>query len=101
MKAIINAELVMKDHLIPEAVLLIADGKIAGFGEMRTTSIPEGCEIIDAKGLYVGPGLVDIHSHAGNNIRFADDPIAAAKQHRENGTTSILATPSTRGTRKG
>ena len=101
MKAIINAELVMRDHLIPEAVLLIADGKIAGFGEMRTTPIPEGCEIIDAKGLYVGPGLVDIHCHAGSNIRFADDPITAAKQHRENGTTSILATPSTRGTRKG
>ena len=28
MKAIINAELVMRDHLIPEAVLFIEDGKI-------------------------------------------------------------------------
>ena len=28
MLAIINAELVMKDHLIPEAVLFIDDGKI-------------------------------------------------------------------------
>ena len=101
MKAIINAELVMRDHLIPEAVLFIEDGKIAGFGEMRTTPIPEGCEIIDAKGLYVGPGLVDIHCHAGNNVRFADDPITAAKQHLESGTTSILATPSTRGTQAG
>ena len=36
MLAIINAELVMKDHLIPEAVLFVGDGKIAGFGEMRT-----------------------------------------------------------------
>ena len=55
MIAIINAELVMKDHLIPEAVLFIEDGKIAGFGEMRTTPVPEGCEVIDAKGAYVGP----------------------------------------------
>ena len=69
MIAIINAELVMRDHLIPEAVLFIEDGKIAGWGEMRTTEIPEGCEIIDAEGLYVGPGLVDIHSHAGDGIR--------------------------------
>ena len=69
MLAIINAELVMKDHLIPEAVLFVEDGKIAGFGEMRSTPVPEGCEIIDAKGLYVGPGLVDIHTHTGGEHR--------------------------------
>ena len=98
MKAIINAELVMKDHLIPEAVLFIEDGNIASFGEMRTTPIPEGCEIIDAKGAYVGPGLVDIHCHAGTGVYFKDDPLTAVKEHLEHGTTSILATPSTRGT---
>ena len=101
MKAIINAELVMKDHLIPEAVLFIEDGKITGFGEMRTTEIPEGCEIIDAKGAYVGPGLVDIHCHSGTGVRFALDPEKATEEHLQNGTTSILATPSTRGTLPG
>ena len=34
MLAIINATLVMRDHLIPEAALLIDQGRIAGFGEM-------------------------------------------------------------------
>ena len=97
MKAIINAELVMRDHLIPEAVLFIEDGKIAGFGEMRTTEIPEGCEIIDAQGAYVGPGLVDIHSHSGTGVRFIHEPAKATQEHLDNGTTSILATPSTRG----
>ena len=96
MIAIINAELVMKDHLIPEAVLFIEDGKIAGFGEMRTTPIPEGCEIIDAEGKYVGPGLVDIHSHSGTGVRFIHDPVKAMDEHRSCGTTSILATPTTR-----
>ena len=96
MKAIINAELVMKDHLIPEAVLFIEDDKIVGFGEMRTAPIPEGCQIIDAKGLYVGPGLVDIHCHSGTGIHFRDDPVKAMEQHRACGTTSILATPATR-----
>ena len=95
MKAIINAELVMRDHLIPEAVLFIEDGKIAGFGEMRTTPIPEDCEIIDAEGAYVGPGLVDIHSHSGTGVRFNSDPVKAMEEHRQCGTTSILATPST------
>ena len=101
MKAIINAELVMRDHLIPEAVLFIEDGKIAGFGEMRTTPIPEGCEIIDAAGAYVGPGLVDIHSHSGTGVRFIHEPAKATQEHLECGTTTILATPSTRGTLQG
>ena len=101
MTAIINAELVMRDHLIPEAVLFIEDGKIASFGEMRTTPIPEGCEIIDAKGAYVGPGLVDIHSHSGTGVRFTHEPAKATEEHLSNGTTSILATPSTRGTLDG
>jgi len=101
MLAIINAELVMRDHLIPEAVLFVEDGKIAAFGEMRSTPIPEGCEIIDAKGLYVGPGLVDIHCHSGTGVRFIHDPVTAQKEHLECGTTSILATPSTRGTLPG
>lgn len=96
MLAIINAELVMRDHLIPEAVLFIEDGKIAGFGEMRTTPIPEGCEIIDAQGAYVGPGLVDIHSHSGTGVKFIHDPAKATQEHLQNGTTSILATPPTR-----
>ena len=92
MIAIKNATLVMKDHLIPDAVLFIDDGKIAGFGEMRTTPVPEDCEIIDAEGLYVGPGLVDIHSHAGNQVRFQHDPYTAAEEHLSHGTTSVLAT---------
>ena len=92
MLAIINAELVMRDHLIPEAVLFIENGKIAGFGEMRTTAIPDDCEVIDAKGSYVGPGLVDIHCHAGGGKRFEHDAGTAAQAHLQCGTTSILAT---------
>ena len=92
MIAIKNATLVMKDHLIPEAVLFIEDGIIAGFGEMRSTPIPADCEIVDAEGLYVGPGLVDMHNHAGGNHWFYDEPIEAAKFNLAHGTTSILAT---------
>ena len=92
MIAIKNATLVMKDHLIPEAVLFVQDGLIAGFGEMRSTPIPEGCEIIDAEGLFVGPGLVDIHNHSGGGHWFFDEPIPAAQFNLEHGTTTVLAT---------
>ena len=92
MIAIKNATLVMKDHLIPEAVLFIEDGIIAGFGEMRSTPIPADCQVVDAEGLYVGPGLVDMHNHAGGRHWFYDEPIEAAQFYLEHGTTSILAT---------
>ena len=91
MIAIKNATLVMRDHLIPEAVLFIEDEIITGFGEMRNTPIPEDCEIIDAQGLFVGPGLIDIHNHAGNGHWFYDEPIEAAQFNLQHGTTTILA----------
>lgn len=90
MIAIKNATLVMKDHLIPEAVLFIKDGVIADFGEMRSTPIPDGCQVVDAQGLYVGPGLVDIHLHNGGEAPFTDDPAAAAQYHLQNGSTTVL-----------
>ena len=89
-KAIINAELVMRDHLIPEAMLLIEDGRIADFGEMRGKSVPEGCEVVDAQGLYVGPGLIDIHTHASDKLFFTDDPVGAAQHHLRHGVTTLL-----------
>ena len=92
MLAVINATLVMRDHLIEDAALLIEDGKIHSFGEMRHFPIPEGCQVVDAGGLYVGPGLVDIHTHAGGRHWFYDEPESAARFNLEHGTTSVLAT---------
>ena len=91
MLAIIIAELVMHNHFIPEAVLFVEDGIIQGFGEMRNTPIPEGCEILDAEGAYVGPGLIDIHNHAGGGHWFYDEPEKAAQFNLQHGTTTILA----------
>ena len=90
MTAIKNATLVMRDHFIPDAVLFIENGKIAGFGEMRNTSIPEDCEIIDAEGLYVGPGFVDIHTHSDGYVFFQDQPERASMHHLHHGTTTLF-----------
>lgn len=92
MLAIVNAELVMKDHFIPEAVLFVEDGKIAGYGEMRNTPIPDGCEIMDAEGAYVGPGLIDTHNHAGGGKWVFEDPAHAAKFNLQHGVTAMLPT---------
>ena len=59
MKAIVNGRLVFPDRITVGNILI--DGKrIIASGDIP---VPAGAEIIDAKGLYVGPGFVDQHSH--------------------------------------
>ena len=90
MTAIKNATLIMRDHFIPDAVLLVEDGKIVDFGEARKLAIPEGAEIIDAEGAYVGPGFVDIHTHSDGYVFFQDEPERASQHHLKHGTTTQL-----------
>jgi len=88
MKAIINATLVMPDHYIPNATLLIEDDKIVDFG--KKIVVPDGAEIIDAQGNFVGPGLIDIHTHADGDTYFHDDPIKCSNTLLNHGVTSVL-----------
>jgi dihydroorotase len=46
------------------ADVLICEGKIAA-REAHLTSVPETTDIIDAQGLILAPGLVDLYSHSG------------------------------------
>lgn len=87
--AIVNAKIVQKNYFIPEGVLLIEDGIIKDFGPMRHLQVPEDYEIIDAGNNYVGPGLIDIHTHASDREFFTDAPLRCAKHHLEHGTTSV------------
>ena len=90
MIAIKNAVLVMRDHLIPDGVLLLENGVINSFGEMRKQKIPQGCKVIDAEELFVGPGFVDIHTHSDGRVFFQDDPVTASRHHLKHGTTTVL-----------
>lgn len=88
MLAIQNAILVMPDHYIEDATLLIEDGKIVDFG--RKVCVPEGAEILDVGGAYVGPGLIDVHTHADGEVFFTDDPERAAATLLAHGVTDVL-----------
>ena len=88
MLAIVNATIVLRDHLIPDGVILIDGDRIADFGEKL--SVPDGAEVIDACGDYVGPGLIDIHTHAQDRTWFYEDPEKAGRIALEHGVTTVL-----------
>ena len=59
---------------IQDGVVVIRDGKIAAVGGPNT-AIPSGADIVEAKGRFVSPGIIDAHSHI------------AAESINEGGTT--------------
>jgi imidazolonepropionase-like amidohydrolase len=46
---------------IENGSVLVTDGKIAYVG--KDAPRPEGAQVIDAKGMYLMPGIIDCHSH--------------------------------------
>jgi N-acyl-D-amino-acid deacylase len=48
----------------------VADGKIAALGELANG---DGTEVVDADGLWLCPGFVDLHGHTA--LRSYDDPL--------------------------
>ncbi len=49
---------------IQNGTVVLRDGKIASVGGAGT-EIPSGAEIVEAKGRFVTPGIIDAHSHIG------------------------------------
>lgn len=60
MKAIVNGKIILKDRILEGYTLLYTD-KIEGV--VKSENAPCNAEIIDAKGSYVAPGLIDMHIH--------------------------------------
>ena len=89
---IVNANLVLENGILYDGVMLIEDGRILEFGLAREVTVPEGAEVMDAQGAYVGPGFVDIHVHAGGGYSTCYEPVQAAEHFLRHGETSILAT---------
>ena len=47
--------------IVANGTVLLRDGKIVAVG--RDVAVPDGAVVIDAKGRYVMPGIIDSHSH--------------------------------------
>ena len=74
--------------------LLLADGKVASLGE--NLDAPEGAEVVDASGLMVVPGLVDVHVHLREPGQEHKETIASgAMAAAAGGFTAVVAMPNT------
>lgn len=49
---------------IEGGVVVVTDGRIAAVGG-ADTPVPAGHQVVDARGRFVTPGVIDIHSHLG------------------------------------
>jgi imidazolonepropionase-like amidohydrolase len=52
-------------HPIPDANVVIRDGRIVCVGTATACPRPAGSKAVDLGGTYVGPGLIDAHVHYG------------------------------------
>ena len=96
MKCITSGKIILKDRVV-EGKNLVFDENIVDICD----SIPKGCEVIDAEGNYVSPGLIDIHIHGNmgedtmNGTDFAIETIS--KSVARHGVTGFLPTTMTMG----
>ena len=83
-----------EDGLNSEADIYIRDGRIADIGENLSF---DGANIIDAEGLAVFPGLVDMHVHFREpGFEYKEDILSGSRAAAAGGYTSVCCMPNTK-----
>ncbi len=93
--AITNARILTPDEVIDPGTILLDDaGLIGGVG--RDLQSPPAAEIVDARGLTLVPGYIDLHVHGGGGYSLAtrdpDEIRSYARWVIAHGVTSFLPT---------
>ena len=91
-----NGILITPFKKIREGFLIIKTGKIAEVGVSQPRQITPAVEEIDARGLYVLPGFIDLHIHGGGGHDVMGNSFGAlneiSKTLAKEGVTSFLPT---------
>lgn len=91
---IINGHILTPQGWMKDGSVLISDGKILEITNSDLAVI--GATVVDARGMYIVPGLVAMHVHGGGGSDFTEaTPEAfrtAAKAHLAHGATTIFPT---------
>lgn len=94
-----NGILITPFKKIEEGFLIIKAGRIAEVGIGQPRQITQAAEEIDARGLYVLPGFIDLHIHGGGGHDVMESSFSALNQISKvlvkEGVTSFLPTTMT------
>ena len=90
---IYNARVIMP-FVLRTGIVVVRDGRIAGIYDH--IDIPEYAQKIDAQGMYLVPGYIDIHVHGGGGHSVMEGTpeavLAMCAAHARFGTTTVLPT---------
>ncbi|ELR64917.1 Putative hydrolase YgeZ [Photobacterium marinum] len=89
---LIRQGLVVDHQQAQQADILIKDGKIADVAPV-ISAFPADTQVIDASGLYVMPGGIDVHTHFNIDVgiaRSSDDFYTGTRAAACGGTTSVV-----------
>jgi dihydroorotase len=79
-----------------KGAVLVADGRIEGLAEGAPQGVPEGATLVDAKGLVVAPGLIDMRVFTGEpGHEYRETLATAAAAAAAGGVTSFVLMPDT------
>ncbi|WP_114791930.1 N-acetylglucosamine-6-phosphate deacetylase [Niabella yanshanensis] len=91
---IVNAKVITSQGIVNEGVVTVKNGLIESVGNKNIDI--EGAVEIDAAGLYLSPGFIDLHIHGGGGADFMDGTAEAfltiAQTHARYGTTAMYPT---------
>ncbi|MFF1692546.1 amidohydrolase family protein [Streptomyces sp. NPDC058257] len=71
-----------------DAVVVIVDGVVRSAGRRGRADVPEGAEVLDARGHWILPGLVEAHIHL-NTAAEARDAVRLGATSARSGSTNF------------
>ncbi|MES2465506.1 MAG: amidohydrolase family protein [Armatimonadota bacterium] len=74
---------------IPDAVLLVRDGRVAAAGPRRQVAIPDNATVVEAANHWLIPGLIDLHVHLDEDIMPGAFPLFGVTSVRDVGSRLV------------
>lgn len=91
-----NGNVITPFKTINNGVVVVEGSKIIAVGKKEEISFDQYSEMINANGLFIIPGFIDLHVHGGGGQdvqgKSKESILAVGRYHLQHGTTSFLPT---------